>query len=367
MARSHGRAPPRDPGTPSGPSTGPRRWVRRAGGLVVLVALVEYVVVPQLVEARNETETFTEAAAWPVVLALGLEVCSVTAYTLLTLAVLDRSVRPPFGVQLRIDVTGLGASHVLPGGGASAVAVRYRLMTAAAVPSSDVLSTAAVQYATGVVGLVATFTVGVVLASPGIWAHPLYAVAGLAGVALLATTLLVTPRPRLTGRRWWPRLRARPWLERAGTAVGRVVDRAAVPLRDRHRRRVLLGWAVSASCLDAASLWLSLWAFGTAVPPGVLLVAYSVANLAALLPLTPGGLGVVEGVLVPTLTLLGGAGGAVVLGVLTWRALQFWLPIPVSGLTYLSLRPWRHAPADGPADGPADLSRAPSGDGDAAR
>ena len=112
-----------------------------------------------------------------------------------------------------------------------------------------------------------------------------------------------------------------------------------------HVRRILLGWAISAFFLDAASLWLCLWAYGTTVTLGVLLVAHGAANLAALLPLSPGGLGVVEGVLVPTLTLLGAAGGPVVLGVLTWRALQFWLPIPVSGLSYLSLRPWRHPPA----------------------
>ena len=89
---------------------------------------------------------------------------------------------------------------------------------------------------------------------------------------------------------------------------------------------------------DAACLWVLVAAFGHPLNPGELLIAYGLANLVALAPLTPGGLGLVEGVLVPTLVGFGAANSAAVLGVLSWRIANFWLPIPVGGLAWLSLR-----------------------------
>ena len=56
----------------------------------------------------------------------------------------------------------------------------------------------------------------------------------------------------------------------------------------------------------------------------------------------PGRLGVIEGFLIPALVGLGRPTASATLGVLAWRAASFWLPIPVGGLGYLSLKvgPW---------------------------
>jgi len=53
--------------------------------------------------------------------------------------------------------------------------------------------------------------------------------------------------------------------------------------------------------LDAACLWVFVWSFGTVISPIDLLVAYGLANIFAAIPVTPAGLGVVEGVLIGTL------------------------------------------------------------------
>ncbi|MCW2784039.1 MAG: hypothetical protein JWP74_556 [Marmoricola sp.] len=326
-------------------------WVRRVGLTVLAVALVEYLAVPQLVEARSELRLFADAKVWLLLGALVFEAASLLSYTALTRAVLAPEVRPSFSVQLRIDLTGLGASHLLPGGTASASALRYRLMTARGVPGTDALSTAAVETVVGFIGLVATFTGGVVLASPGVWSHPGYVLAGLAGAAVLAAAYAAVATGRLSPRSWPAHrdrrvreTRAGRWFAaqsaRAVVTSRRVAERADTLLRTRRQRRRLLGWAAGNWLFDAVSLWLCLAAYGVDVRPGALLVAYGAANLAGLLPFTPGGLGIVEGVLIPALAVLSGAAGPVVLGVLTWRALEFWLPIPVSGLAYLSLRPW---------------------------
>lgn len=129
------------------------------------------------------------------------------------------------------------------------------------------------------------------------------------------------------------------------SALRATIARAKTLIAQPELRATLLGWAVGNWLFDAACLWVCLRAYGATVHPGALLVAYGAANLIGLLPLTPGGLGLVEGTLIPALTALSGADAtAVVLGVLTWRAFEFWLPIPVSGISYLSLRPWRHRP-----------------------
>ncbi len=91
--------------------------------------------------------------------------------------------------------------------------------------------------------------------------------------------------------------------------------------------------------LDAACLYVCLLAFaGDHISPPLVLTAYGFASLVGLLPLTPGGLGVIEGTLIPLLIALGTSSPVAVLGVLTWRVLQFWLPVPVAAVCYAGLR-----------------------------
>jgi uncharacterized protein (TIRG00374 family) len=66
-------------------------------------------------------------------------------------------------------------------------------------------------------------------------------------------------------------------------------------------------------------------------------VAYGLANVAAALPITPGGLGVVEGVLVPTLVAFGTPAAVAVLAVVAYRLVSFWVPIPVGFASYARL------------------------------
>jgi hypothetical protein len=58
--------------------------------------------------------------------------------------------------------------------------------------------------------------------------------------------------------------------------------------------------------------------------------------------LTPGGLGIVEGTYVPVLVGFGLPRATSVVGVVSYRIAQYWLPIMIGGFCYLSLRigPW---------------------------
>jgi uncharacterized protein (TIRG00374 family) len=68
----------------------------------------------------------------------------------------------------------------------------------------------------------------------------------------------------------------------------------------------------------------------------LVLVAYAAASLLGQLPLTPGGLGVVEAGLTGTLALIGVNGGAAVLATLAYRIFDYWLYLP-AGLVGLIL------------------------------
>ncbi len=77
-----------------------------------------------------------------------------------------------------------------------------------------------------------------------------------------------------------------------------------------------------------------------------MLVAYGLANILAVIPVTPSGLGVIELTIVAVLKGFGVPGGVAAAGVLSWRLVNFWLPIPFGGAAYLSLRLGRpRAPA----------------------
>src|SRR5207302_5820923 len=124
--------------------------------------------------------------------------------------------------------------------------------------------------------------------------------------------------------------------------LDRIVRRLASRLRTIAADRPLLlrsiGWATANWLLDAASLWVFLFAFGYRAGIDGLLVSYGLANVLAAIPVTPGGLGVVEAVLTASLVGFGATHGAAVLGVISYRLVNFWLPIPLGAAAYLSLR-----------------------------
>lgn len=107
---------------------------------------------------------------------------------------------------------------------------------------------------------------------------------------------------------------------------------------DPRRMRRALCWSTGNWLLEAASLWCFLAALGRYPDPVALFAAFGIANVAAALPLTPSGLGVIE-VVLPLLLAGGGVTkGVATLAVIGWRFANFWLPIPAGAAAYLSLQ-----------------------------
>jgi uncharacterized protein (TIRG00374 family) len=233
---------------------------------------------------------------------------------------------------------------VLPGGGATAAALRLRLFTLAGMAPGDVVTATAIQAAGTAVVLVLVFGLGLLTALPEASGTPYLAAAGAtAGVLLLTcagiVVLLMRDRTRVVR---WAHALARVVPRMNPNAAARLVETLAARLAalatDRRLMIRTLAWASGNWLLDAASLWVFLRAYGPAQGLQGLLVGYGLGAVLALLPLTPGGLGIVEGTLVSVLVAFGTPHAHAVLGVISWRLAEFWLPIPLSAAAYLSLR-----------------------------
>jgi hypothetical protein len=108
--------------------------------------------------------------------------------------------------------------------------------------------------------------------------------------------------------------------------------------RDRRIMAESLAWASLNWLLDAASLWCFVAAFGRLVNPVELFAAYGIANVAGALPVTPAGLGVVDSITPLLLVSFGVTRNVATLGVLAWRLVNFWLPIPAGAIAYATLK-----------------------------
>ncbi|MGH3769808.1 MAG: lysylphosphatidylglycerol synthase transmembrane domain-containing protein, partial [Pseudonocardiaceae bacterium] len=96
---------------------------------------------------------------------------------------------------------------------------------------------------------------------------------------------------------------------------------------------------------DVAVLALAFAALSTTPPWTGLLLAYCAGQIAASLPVTPGGIGVVEGSITVALVAFGGAETVTLAAVLLYRLIAYWGCIPAGGLAWLALRAASRAPA----------------------
>ena len=319
--------------------------LRRGIVIFALVLIIEYLVVPELVGASKDLSLLGRVnAAW-LVAGLVLEGLSLFCYGLLTRAVLPPGAHNPGLSRLfRIDLAAAAVAHVIPAGTLGSAGIGYRLFTAEGIKGND----AAVMMATKGLGSTVVLNVllwlSLVVSIPLAGFHPIYVTVAVIGAVLLlaiaALALGITrgarrasrilravgdKLPGLTGER----------LERA------VLDTAASLSALARDRRVLawsLTWASLNWLLDAASLWCFVAAFGRLLNPVELFAAYGIANVAGALPLTPGGLGVVDSLAPLLLVSFGLTRSVATLGVLAWRLVNFWLPIPAGAIAYASLK-----------------------------
>jgi uncharacterized protein (TIRG00374 family) len=314
-------------------------------GLVLgaLALAVEYLVVPRLVGAGRHVDLLGRIHVGWLVAGLALEAAALFCYALLTRTLLPGG-GPGLSRLVRITLATTAVEHVLPAGMVTGPGLGFQLLTADGVAAADAAFVLAGQAIGSAVVLNAVLWVALVTSLPLAGAHPVYLVVAalglaalLGGSALLYTVTRGEERTVRAVRRLGARI-PRVGADRLEGGVRRIGDSVA---RLARSPRLLVGgtvWAALNWLLDAASLGAFLAAFGGRVNPVLLFVAYGVANVLAVLPLVPAGLGIVEASSVSLLVAFGLPIGAATFGVLAWRLVNFWLPIPVGAAAYLSLR-----------------------------
>lgn len=112
---------------------------------------------------------------------------------------------------------------------------------------------------------------------------------------------------------------------------------------------------------DIAVLALAFLALGATPPWTGLLLAYCAGQIAASMPVTPGGIGVVEGSITVALVAFGGDNTITLAAVLLYRMIAYWGCIPAGGLAWLVLRATSRAPDPPVATEPAQEASAATG------
>ena len=313
---------------------------RRILGLVVC-GLVLYGVAPAVLQVLNAwPEVVTIEPYWFAAMIVAQILSWAGMWLLQRLSVDARSWWPIVTSQLASGAFG----RVVPGGAAAAGALQYSML----VQSGVTASLAGIGIGVASIVVLATLAALPVLALPAVllgvavptrlWQAALVGIALFVALLAVGATLLASDRAVQGVARVWIRVgtRLRPKKPPPADLPERLQDQ-----RDLVRRALGRRWWEAVA--GAAGRWLFDWltlvtalaAVGQHPRPTLILLAFCAAQLLAQIPITPGGLGVVEAGLTGTLVLIGVPAGAAAVATLAYRLVSYWLSLPAGGVAYL--------------------------------
>src|SRR6516225_1110145 len=313
----------------------------------VAVAVGVFALLPRLGGLTHDAARLRHARPGFVVAAVAAQAVSLGCYALLYRRVLaSLGARLPFRVALDVTMASFLVSHVTPFGSATGTVLNVSTLEHEGIAGSTTGEAIGLTSLVSSVALIALFGTGFV-ATAGRHLSASYlriAVIALSLIVLvLALAFLVAAHPAVA--------------ERAGHRVARMARRFKPSIDPEQvarssKRMVLLarsaltgrafaesyGFASADLLFDLLSLDLMFLAVRYQPGFGPLTVAYAAANIAAAIPVTPGGLGVIEVTLVAITVGFGAPRATAVLAVLGYRLVNYWLPLLPGGIAYLRLR-----------------------------
>lgn len=324
----------------------PRRFrpLRLSIKVLAFALIINYILLPLLPDFRKALDELSSVSPMLLSMGLFLQMLALFCYSLLTKAALGEAGHQISRLRLfRIQMSTKALANIVPGGSAAGPALGYRLMTLSGVdgPSAGFALATSGLVSAVVLNLLLWF--GLIVSIPIRGVNKGYGVAALAGIiVMLIAALLVLGLMDGQGRaervlRWIAR-KLQLNEDRAGAAVRQVALRLDDLAADRQLLMRVAAWALANWLFDAASLWVFLRAFGVSLDPDALIIAFGVVNVLQVIPITPGGLGIVEGAYALQLAAFGLPKTVATLGVASYRIGQYWLPTVVGGILYASLR-----------------------------
>jgi uncharacterized protein (TIRG00374 family) len=322
----------------------PWRSVAKKAVLAVVAGITIYLVFPSLAEVFSSFPKLTQLDLIWFAIAVALQV----AHFVCTIALQRIALRTKdwFSVATS-QLAGNAISLIVPGGAAFGAATQFRMLAASGNDTATAVGGLTAFSLLGIGGLLALpiFVLPAILAgtpiASGLEHAALLGVAAFFLFAGFGALVLVTDRPvRLAGRAVQSvrnRLRHKT-APMTGLPERLVVERNRV--RDVLGRRWRAAMLLSSGRLffDFGTLLACIRATGAKPNPSLVLLAYSVAGLLALLPVTPGGLGIVEAGLSALLILANVPAGDAVVATLAYRVISYWLPIVVGPVAYVLFR-----------------------------
>ena len=330
------------PNPPRNPRWARLWWWFRALACIALAYIAVQIVVANSAELAGASGYLEQATPLWIVVAVGAEALSYLNFTLLQRRLLGAG-----GLRIRlvplaaISLAGNAITNSLPGGGAFATVFAYRQFRRRGADEALTTWTLVAFTALTAITLAAISVVGLVIAGSD---GPVGGLAPLIGLLVVgpAIGVAILLRPRLLVPLVVPVLRLSRRTVRfprhdPGAVVGRLVVRLEA-VKPRARDWLFgLAFAGGNWVADCTCLVFAFAAVHAGIPWRGLLVAYAAAQVVANLPVTPGGLGVVEGSLTVALVAFGGSTAQTVAGVLLYRIISFWVVVPVGWCAWLGL------------------------------
>jgi uncharacterized protein (TIRG00374 family) len=332
------------------------RWIVH-GVLFVALAAGIFGVLPRLGGLTRDAAGLRHARPGFLVAAVVAQAASLGCYALLyrqVLAALGARVR--FRLAADVTLASFFVSHLTPFGSATGTVVNVSTLEAEGVDAATTGEAIGLTSLVSTVALIALFGIGFVATAGRHVSHPYLTIAGVAlvlVVAVLDAVLGVGAHPGIAGRagRWAASVarHVRPGID--PDKVAETTSRLASLARSALTGRAFLTSSAFASAdllFDLLSLDLVFLALRYQPGFGPLAVAYAAANIASAIPVTPGGLGVVEVTMVAITVGFGAPRPTAVLAVLGYRIVSYWLPLIPGAVAYLRLRLHRGAGHDQP-------------------
>jgi uncharacterized protein (TIRG00374 family) len=266
------------------------------------------------------------------------------------------------------QLSGNAASNVVPAGGPAGAAVQLRILSEAGFDLTRAATSLGALSLLGVAGLLALPAVAapfaVVTGSTGGQLEPVLVL----GLVLLAIVIAITavllthdtPLEGLASGIQWLTNRVRPNRPRSDLPTRVLSERDAIRTVFGTRPLFVVVTTIARTTLDCSALYLSLLAVGAHPSPMAVIVAFGTANVAGMIPLTPGGLGFVEVGLTATLVASGVTPAEAALATALYRLASTWLPV-FGGFVGYGLFRYRHRARKGHSRRPSsDNATAPS-------
>ena len=323
--------------------------MRRIVHGVLLVALTVgiFSVLPRLGGLTRDAAGLRHARPAFLAAAIAAQAVSLGCYAQLyrrVLAALGARIR--FRLAADVILATFFVSHLTPFGSATGTLVNASTLETEGVAAATTGEAIALTSLMSTIALIVLFGTGFVATSGRHVSHQYLVIAGIAlllVVAALGAVLAVGSHPAVAGRagRWAATVarHVRPGIDpdKAGRTASHLASLARTALTGRAFA-ASFGFASADLLFDLFSLDLVFLALRYQPGFGPLAVAYAAANIASAVPLTPGGLGVIEVTLVAITVSFDAPRSTAVLAVLGYRIVNYWLPLIPGGIAYLRLR-----------------------------